>query len=187
MEGFSKMTLRWMAVLAGISLAGTFVLSHINSQSRRVRVHIATSRNQPEAEASKVLGFFHSACPDAIVIKDESRADYAVAALWVGGEWRVVVDGRDVPLIFHSEGSPDAIQTFRQTCAAIRDDANELADFNAHSALQPVGRYALQSVGQDRVFLMDTKTGAVWQLQQIGNSQEFDRVSVEGLYRNLPW
>jgi hypothetical protein len=84
------------------------------------------------------------------------------------------------------------METFRQSCAAIRKDAKELADSEPDTTSMPVGRYLMHSTNpkpgilndEGRIFLLDTKTGEVWQLEPVGNTQEFGRISVEGLYDN---
>ena len=87
-----------------------------------------------------------------ILIKDERRADYTVIARWLGTAWVLLVSRKDLPWMFFKQDSPDAIETFRQGCTAIRDDAKELADFDAHITPMPVGRYSLNSSNPDRVF-----------------------------------
>jgi hypothetical protein len=133
--------------------------------------------NKVNAEAKD----FRAACPDMILIKDEPRADYTLATAWAGNKWRVALSGKGQSILYE-DVSPDIMETFRQSCSAIRDDAKESVDFNAHTVPQTVGRYVLQSTPPNRLFLLDTKTGSVWELQDLGLYQEFEHVRVEGLY-----
>jgi hypothetical protein len=180
--------------LAAIFVAATILLylSGPRRRLRQTRVYAAQVPNQPEAELAQVTKYLQEACPDMVLIKDKGRADYTVDALWRGTSWFVLAGREDLPWMFYKQDSPDAMETFRQGCAAIRDDAKELADFDARTAPMPIGRYSLHSTNpkqgvvtdEGRVFLLDTKTGAVWELKPTGDTLEFGRISVEGLYKN---
>jgi hypothetical protein len=184
------MTMNRVLTLAAILVAATALLylAGPHRQLRQTRVFVAEIRNQPEAELAQATKYLREACRDIILIKDQRRAEYRLRALWGGDRWVVFVEQKDLNLIFHGEG-PDAMETFRQGCTAIRDDAKELADFDAHTAPMPIGRYSLNSANPDHVFLLDTKTGAVWELKPrpLGDTQEFERISVEGLYDSKAW
>jgi hypothetical protein len=187
------MTINRVLILAVI-LGGAMLFVYFSSprhNSRQPRVYMAKIPNQPDAEAAQATKYLREACSDIVLVKDQRRADYRLTALWAGtpaegslGGWVVIVSRNDLPLVFHREGSPDAIETFRQTCTAIRDDAKELVDFDASTQSMPVDRYSLNSANPVGLFLLDMKTGAVWQLEPVGNTQEFTRISVEGLYNN---
>lgn len=196
------MTLNRVLTLAAIFVAATIVLylSGPHRQLRQTRVFVAKIQNDPETEFAQETKYFREACPDMVLIKAKGWADYTILASWYGRppEWGVFVDGKGRTI--YATANRDAMAAFRQACAAIRDDAKELSDFDASTQSMPVGRYSLMrgpragdSANQDNVFLLDTKTGAVWQLVESpgipGNTdfpetQEFERISVEGLYRN---
>jgi len=191
------MTTNRVLIVAVALVASTvlFYLAVPHHQSRQPRVYLTEIPNEPDEVVAQAKKYLREACPDMVLIKDEPRADYKMTAAWAGDPtykkdsgngWVVFVDRKNSVQIFGKQGSPDAIETFRQSCASIRDDAKELADFNAHTPAMPIGRYSLHSVNPDRVFLLDTKTGGVWELEPLGRYQVFERVSVEGLYSNMP-
>ena len=171
-----------MLTLAEVLVAALLCLSCAQHQPRRTGIYILNAPNQSNAEPK----YFEAACPDMTLIKDVQHADYTLGAVWAGTKWRVVVSRKDGAGIIFEDSTPDVIETFRRTCAAIRDDAKEVAEFNAHSPPMPIGRYVLQSAASNRVFLLDTQTGAVWELQDLGLYQEFERVRVDGLYIDNP-
>lgn len=198
------MTTNRVLTLAAILVAATVVLylSGPHRQLRQTRVFVAKIPTKPEAELAQVTKYFREACPDMVLIKEEGRADYTIGASWYGApEWNVFVEGKG--RMIYWKGNRDAMEAFRQACAAIRDDAKELADFDASTQSMPVGRYSLMrgppardSANPGRVFLLDTKTGAVWQLVEIPgipsnvdfpDTQDFERISVEGLYNRKPF
>lgn len=179
------MTLNRVLTLAAIFVAATILLylSGTHRQLRQPRVFVLKIPNKPEAEFAQVTRFFREACPDMVLINEEGRADYTIGASWYGApEWNVLVSGKSNAIYW--KGNRDAMEAFRQACAAIRDDAKELADFNAQTAPMPIERYSLHFANPDRVFLLDTKTGAVWELKprSFPDTQGFERISVEGLY-----
>lgn len=170
-----------------LTLACVIYFASARKQSRRTRISIVHLPNQSESQAAAIDTDAHQACPDMVLIRDSNRADYELASSWSKNEkWGVVVNRKDgTPMLF-KEVSPDLIETFRQACAVIRSDAEEMADFSAHELPAPNARYSLTST-QDNVLLIDTKTGAIWKLEQVGLYEEFERVSVEGLYHNQPF
>jgi hypothetical protein len=102
-----------------------------------------------------------------VLINEKDWADYTIFASWYGPpQWNVFVGGKGRTIYWN--GNRDAMEAFRRACAAIRDDAKEVADFDASTQSMPVGRYSLMrgppagnSANLDHVFLLDTKTGAV--------------------------
>jgi len=171
--------------LAAIFVAATILvyLSGPHRQVRQTRVFVVKIPSKPEAELAQVTEYFREACPDMVLINEEGRADYTMLASWYGPpQWNVFVGGKGRTIYW--KGNRDAMEAFRQACAAIRDDAKELGDFDAHTAPMPVGRYSLSAANPGRVFLLDTKTGAVWELKPrtFPDKQGFERISVEGLY-----
>lgn len=183
------MDFRRVLILAGIFLAATLVLylSGIHRQSRQTRIYMAKMWYRPDGELAQATKYFREACPDIVVTRDRRRADYSVGAMWTT-KWTVIVDREGLPLPFFLKAdSQDALESFRQSCAAMRDDSRERMDFDSYTESLPVGRYLLQSPSPDHVFLLDTRTGAVWQLRQVGDSEEFDRMSVDGLHSASPW
>jgi hypothetical protein len=185
------MTINRMVTLAAIFLAATVLLyfSGPHRQLRQTRIFVVDIPNRPDAERAEVRGYFQTACPDMLLIKDQQRADYTLIASWAkGSKWGVFLRRKDQTVIFLGEQSPDAIETFRQTCKAIRDDAKEVSDLDAQTEPMPIGRFSMHSADPEHVFLLDTKTGAVWQLKpDLKNTPEFERISVEGLYKPLFW
>jgi hypothetical protein len=186
------MTVNPVLTLAAIFVAATALvyLSVPHRQLRQIRVFVMDVPNQPDAEVAEVRRYFQTACPDMVLIKDKLRTDYTLGARWAGSKWGVLVNRKDQTLILFEAHSPDAIDTFRYTCKVIRDDSKEVADFDAHTAHMPIGRYSLtvlpgnqNVINSERIFLLDTKTGAVWELKPLGDNQEFERISVEGLYK----
>jgi hypothetical protein len=183
-------TIDRVLTLAAIFVAATIVLyiSGGHWQPGQTRVFLLTLPNEPEAQVAQKTQYLRQACPDMIVIKDQDRADYIIVPIWRDKTWAVEVERRDVPWLFYKHDSPDAIETFRQSCAAIRADARELADFDAHAAPMPIGRYLMYSATPSRVFLLDTKTGAVWESKpDWRGTQQFERVAVEGLHDRNPF
>ena len=181
------MTINRVLTLAAISVsiaALLYLSGHAHPELRKPRAFVAGIPNQPEAEVGLATKYFQEACPNIIVIKDQQRSDYRINALWRGGHWIVLVHRKDFPLLFTKQDSADAMETFRQSCTAIWEDARESADFDAHAERLPIGRYSLHSDNPSHILLLDTKTGAVWELkpQPLGDDQEFERISVEGLY-----
>jgi hypothetical protein len=145
--------------------------------------------NRPEEEVAHATKYFREACPDIAVTRDYRRADYTVGAVWAE-KWIVIVDREGFSgYFFLKADSQDAVDTFRQSCSAIREDAKERMDFDSYTESMPVGRYLLYSTTPDHVFLLDSRIGAVWQMRQnpILDTQEFDRMSVDGLYSGSPW
>jgi hypothetical protein len=189
------MNINRVLTLAALFVAATILLylSGPHRQLRQTRVYVgAMIPSQSDAEIAQATKYLRDACPDIILIKDQQRADYRLNAFWNGTSWFVLVGREALPWMFYKQDSPDAMDTFRRGCTAIRDDAKELADFDAHTPPMGIGRYSLHSTNpnqgvvneEGRVFLLDTKTGAVWQLKPVGDTQEFERMSVEGLYKN---
>lgn len=180
------MTLNRRLTLAVLFIAATAVAYFSGSRrfSRQPRVFVAPTLNRPDAEVAQITRYFEAACPDALIIQLQARADYTVAARWFNthGGWAVALDRKGESIYYKQFGS-DAIEAFRQTCAAIRDDARETADSETHTT---TGRYLLYSSNPEHVFLVDTRTGAVWHLQSWGTGEEFQRVAVDGLYDNNP-
>jgi hypothetical protein len=186
------MSINRVLTLAAIFVTATIFLylSGPHRQLRRTRVYAAKVPNQPEAELAQVTQYLREACPDMVLMKEEGWADYTILASWYGPPaWNVFVSGKG--RMIYWKGNRDAMEAFRQACAAIRDDAKEVAAFDASMQSLPVGRYSLMrgppagdSANLDHVFLLDTKTGAVWELKPIGDTQEFERMSVDGLYKN---
>jgi hypothetical protein len=187
-----RMTINRVLTLAAIFVVATvlaYVFGFNQRQSRQPRIFVATIPTGSNVDVAEVTKYLQTACPDMVVIKDEPRADYKLAAVWAGGKWRVLVDRKDQTLILFEDHSPDAIETFRHSCQVIRDDSKEVADFDAHTAPMPIGRYSLtvlpgsqNVINSERIFLLDTKTGAVWEWKSLGDHEEFERISVEGLY-----
>ena len=189
------MPIKSVLMLSGLFLAATIVLYFSGRAPRHTRVFVASGMNQSEAEIAEITKYFRAACPDAILVNLEPRADYSVIARWYGVPsdketswrgWAVFLTRKGSEQISFKQGSADAMETFRQTCAAIRDDMRDVAEFDRNAAPMTTGRYVLHSVDPEHVFLVDTKTGAVWQLKELGRIQQFERVSVEGLYDNNP-
>jgi hypothetical protein len=190
------MTLNRVLTLAAIFVAATALLylSGARRQSRQTRVFIAELLNQPEAELAQAAKYLREACPDMIVIRDQERADYRLNALWRGGHWTVFVHRKDLPFLFVKQDSSDVMETFRQACNAIREDVKGVASFDADTAPMPIGRYSLtvlpgnqNVINSEHIYLLDTKTGAAWELKPVGDNQVFERISVEGLYNRKPF
>lgn len=184
------MALRRVLMVTVIFLAAMVVLylSGAHRQHSQTRVYIAKMWNRPEAEAGQATKYFREACPDLVVTHDHRRADYTIGAVWTE-KWIVMVDREGLRFpFFYKADSPDALESFRQSCAAMREDAKDREDFDSHAESRPVGRYLLQSPTPDRVFLLDTRTGAVWHMKQnpLEDRPEFDRIPVEGLYQGYP-
>jgi hypothetical protein len=180
------MTLNRILTLATLFILAAVLVYALGTHHllRRPPVFVAGIPNQREAQVAQVKEYLREACPEVVLITDQRRADYRLMAVWNDTQgWVAVVSRKDSLIMFHREGA-DAMEVFRQSCAAIRDDAKESQDFDASMQSMPVGRYSLNAANPDHVFLLDTKTGAVWQLkpQPLGDSQEFERTSVEGLY-----
>lgn len=183
------MALHRALILAGIFLAATvgLYLSGASHHQRQTRVFVTKSQTQSEAEISQLSSYFQAACPELVTVNLESQADYSVVAVWGLQGWTVVLSrkGED---IFLKEGSTDAMETFRHTCTAIRGDEKEMADSEARTS--DTGRYVLHSADKTHILLVDTKTGAVWELQHHealpGHAEydQFEHVSVEGIYNN---
>lgn len=182
-EGKFGMNINRLLTLAVILLLAAILLVELSRapHRRHLRIYVGSLPNRSNQGAEE---YFRAACPDMVVVKDEPRADYSVGAAWSDSSknWGVMVARKGWPFIFGKGGYPDAIKMFRQGCAAIRDDASELADFEEHNPSMPTGRYSLNSANPDRVFMLDTQTGAVWEWEQFENSEHFVRISVEGLY-----
>lgn len=180
-----------MLILAAIFLAATLVLyiSGAHRQSRQIKVFVEQIPKQPEAQVTEATKYLREACPDIAVTRDEHRADFGISAFWRGTAWVVVLKSRSEawPLLFFKQDSPDALETFRQGCVVIRDNAKDMAEFEARSTALPTGRYVLHSSTPDRLFLLDTATGAVWELkpQPLKDRDQFEPIDVEGLYRHM--
>lgn len=140
---------------------------------------------------------FRTACPHMALLHGSENADYTihVAGSSANKIWVARTTRSDWADIYVGHGQdPHAI--LKDSCAAIRDDVDDWAGFGsvaskANPQSAPNGRYAISLYpGDPTAFLLDTKTGAVWELGRItsgqGKSQltfrKFDRVSVDGLY-----
>lgn len=180
------MQIRHVFLLAALFLTATLVLYllRLDHQSRPTRILLVKARNQSDAEIAALTGYLRAACPNAELVSREQLADYSVVAVWNGTGWTVILNrSHKGENVFFKGGVTDAIATFRQACAAMRSDEKEMADYEAQMMPMPTGRYLIHSADADHVFLVDTKTGAVWQLRDFGKlGEEFDRVPVEGLY-----
>jgi hypothetical protein len=143
--------------------------------------------------------YFRSACPQMALIPSERLADYKIDAKWLpspAASWTVRVKRRDYADVYQDSGlkSPDSIKLLRASCNAIRSDVEEWAGFGREEPpkVAPVGRYALSyhPTNYNQALLLDTKTGAVWELEQdnypaLGKKidyRKFSRISVDGLY-----
>jgi hypothetical protein len=187
--GNHSMPINRVFTLAAIFAAATILIylsSRPRHELRQPRVYLAEVPIQTDAQLAQATKYLREACPDVVLINDTRRAEYRLNAFWNGAQgWVVIVSRKDLPFIFQRVGGPDAMQTFRQVCTDVRNDAKELADFDASTQSLPVGRYSLYAANPDRVFLLDTKTGAVWELKpNLKDIPEFERISVEGLYDN---
>src|SRR5580700_1387316 len=135
------MTMNRVLTLAAILVAATALvyLSVSHRQLRQTRIFLMDIPNRPDVERAEVRGYFQTACPDMVLIKDRQRSDYTLGASWAKtNKWGVLVNRKDQTLILFEAHSPDAIDTFRYTCKVIRDDSKEVADFDAHAAPMPI-------------------------------------------------
>jgi hypothetical protein len=178
------MTINRVLTLAAILVMAIVAvyLWRAHRELRRPRVFVMKIPNKPEEEFAQVTKYLRETCPDIVLTKEEGRADYTIGASWYGPpQWNVFVSGKNNTIYW--KGNRDAMEVFRQACAAIRDNAKELADFDAQTAPMPLGRYSLNGAN-GHILLLDTKTGAVWELKPgvLRDRQEFERISVEGLY-----
>jgi hypothetical protein len=171
---------------------------------KQPRVYVkaeALSRSTKGVEQTSVdwTEYFRSACPHMALIQKEDLADYSVNATWFpspAASWTVGVRRRDYANVYADSAlkSPDSIKLLRASCNAIRSDVEEWAKFGREEPpkVAPVGRYALSyhPTNYNQALLLDTKTGAVWELVQgnypvLGKKidyRKFARISVDGLY-----
>lgn len=122
--------MRTVLTLSAIFLIATLVLylsARANRRFRPARVFVSALRGQSEAEVVQVTKYLRAACPDAVLVNLEPRADYSLIAKWNPNQgplagWLVVLSrkGEDT---FLKQGRSDAMQVFREGCTAIRDDS----------------------------------------------------------------
>jgi hypothetical protein len=191
--------LTFVAILvAGLAIVLIF---RPHRQWKQPRVYVnAEARQAKSTEESSVdwREDFRSACPHMALVGSDEHADYIIEATWFpsppleAATWTVTVERRDYVHIYRDSSfkSPDSMKLLRESCHAIRADVDDWGEFGKPLKAAPsVGRYALSSQS-NRALLLDTKTGAVWELVQdsylmLGKQipyRKFSRISVEGLY-----
>jgi len=136
---------------------------------------------------------------------DDDNADYSIDLTDWGAEdarkrnaWGALVTRRDGATIFAIEKDakvPNFTAALKESCRAIRDDVEDWSDFRNPRQSAPVGRFVLSyhPTNFSRAFLLDTKTGAVWELHNesgdtaFGKTEyrKFQRISVDGLYTSF--
>ena len=174
---------------------------------KQPRVYVkaeALSRSAKGVERSSVdwREYFRSACPHMALAWSEQLADYTIDATWLPSpraSWTVSIARRDQADTYEDRRlkSPDSIKLLRESCNAIRSDVEDWAGFGREEPpkVTPVGRYALSyhPTNYNQALLLDTKTGAVWELVQDNyalrtgkvNYRQFSRISVDGLYTSM--
>jgi hypothetical protein len=157
-----------------------------------------TSAKGAERSSVDWTEYFRSACPHMALVPTEQLADYKIHAMWTANNagWMVHVSRRDYADVYRDSRlkSPDSLKLLRASCDAIRSDVEDWAGFGREEPpkVTPVGRYALSyhPTNYNQALLLDTKTGAVWELVQdhytvLGRKidyRKFNRTSVDGLY-----
>lgn len=212
------MTPKGFVTLATIFVAalGVLYLSGSHRQWKQPRVYIDAKEPAPppgQTPSKEQAGasvnwaeYFGRDCPHMALLPFDKDADYTIDV--VGSlaikRWIAFVGRSDSADIYRGqEQDPHAI--LKQSCAAIRADVEDWAGFGSVAAKTkavPTGRYAFSyhPANPNYAFLLDTKTGAVWELthhsteliDRKGTGQKFtvtwrtfDRVSVGGLYTSI--
>jgi len=204
------MSMNRVLTLAAILVVAIAIvhLSRPQRQWKQPRVLVeAIARAHLSHETSSVdwTEYFRSACPHMALVGSDELADYSIYATWLPsppmetGSWTVRVERRDYAKIYQDSGgkSPDSIKLLRESCRAIRSDVEEWGEFGRERPpkVASVGRYALSyhPTNYNQALLLDTKTGAVWELVQdnypvLGKKidyRKFNRISVDGLYTSF--
>jgi hypothetical protein len=166
---------------------------------KQPRVHI--NANKSSRFSDDWAKDFPAACPHMAFADDENAADYTIEAVWAPTQrrWMAWIERSDGARIYPTENA-DSVQLLRESCRDIRDDVEDWAAFDTQKppntkASAPVGRYALSyhPSNYNRAILLDTKSGAVWELQyrsyNVGGKKfdypQFNRVAVDGLYTSM--
>ncbi len=133
------------------------------------------------------------------LVENDNLTDYSIDGVWNGKDWGVWVERSDNAVILRAEGdkNPDFTNVLWESCLAIRNDMEDRADGELPYKSAPLGRYVLSyhPTNPNYAFLLDSKTGAVWELThqtwsgggKLGNVpyRKFERVSVDGLYTGV--
>jgi hypothetical protein len=192
------MAINRVLTLAGITallvVGWTYVPPRSHQRKQQPRIYVGDLVGNDYSEWIKD---FRMACPHMAFVQDEKAADYTIKALWVPSQppaWHAMAERRDKAFLCEGE-SPDYVQLLRDSCRLIRADLEDWAEFEREKppTIAPTGRYVLtyHSTNYNQALLLDTKTGAVWELGQVNDTvaqlgyRSFSRISVDGLYTSL--